>query len=149
MRSCISTLSSYVTEIDFIMGKLASGDLTVKSSLEFKGDFIPIQHSISQFIKNLTYLMSNISQASDQVSAGSEQISYGSQALAQGATEQADSVSELVSTINQLSETIQSNAEMAQTASENANGCKRRNCRKWQKDDPILGNDGGDSLQCQ
>ena len=122
MRSCISTLSSYVTEIDFIMGKLASGDLTVKSSLEFKGDFIPIQHSISQFIKNLTYLMSNISQASDQVSAGSEQISYGSQALAQGATEQADSVSELVSTINQLSETIQSNAEMAQTASENANG---------------------------
>ncbi len=118
MRSCVTTLSDYVGEIDSVMEKLAGGDLTVKPSMEFKGDFISIQKSTFAFVEKLTDLVHNISTASEQVSNGSEQVSSSAQALAQGATEQASSIEELVATISDLSNTISSNAEMAQSESE-------------------------------
>lgn len=121
MRSCVQTLSIYVNEIASVMNRLEKGDLTVTSDVQFKGDFIPIQHSIFGFVEELNYLMQSITQASEQVSAGSQHVAYGSQALAQGVTEQASSVEELSATIAQLSTTVKSNSEMAQTASENAN----------------------------
>ncbi|MBS4960039.1 MAG: HAMP domain-containing protein [Clostridiales bacterium] len=120
MRNCLQNLSSYVKEIDSIMEKLAQGDLTVTSDLEFKGDFVPIQQAIFKFIDKLTQLMTSIFQASEQVSSGSEQVSSGSQALAQGATEQASSVEELAATITALSEIVKSNSDMAQMANQNA-----------------------------
>lgn len=116
LRSCMETLSHYVSEIDVIMRKLADGDLTVKSSIDFKGDFLPIQHSISDFIKNLAQMMNGISQASEQVSSGSEQVSSGAQSLAQGSTEQASSVEELAATLTELSSTVKANTEMVQNA---------------------------------
>lgn len=120
MRSCIESLSSYVGEISAIMGRLAEGDLTVKSRVEFKGEFIPIQNSMFHFVDQLTEMMISISQASEQVSSGSEQVSSGAQALAQGATEQASSIEELAATITELSAAINTNSKMAQEASTNA-----------------------------
>lgn len=119
MRSCLASLSSYVGDIDSVMESLAMGDLAVKSKVEFKGDFIPIQNSIFAFIEKLTDLMRGISQASEQVSSGSEQVSLGGQALAAGATEQASSVEELAATIAEISTTVQNNSEIAQAANKN------------------------------
>ena len=120
MRSSIATLSSYVNEIDHIMARLAQGDLTVTSSVGFKGDFVSIQKSIFSFIETLTQLMRGILEASEQVSSSSEQVSSGAQELAEGATEQASSVEELANTISDLANTITSNAQMAQEANKNA-----------------------------
>lgn len=120
LRLCSENLSSYVHEIDRLMTHLANSDLTAMPEVEFMGDFIPIQHAISESMRKLTDLMRGISQAADQVSASSDQVSGGAQALAQGATEQASSVEELSNTITELSATVRENSEMAQMASENA-----------------------------
>ena len=120
LRSCLFSLSSYVDEIDSVMKQLADGDLTVKSNVEFAGDFLPIQNSIFTFVRNLTELVQGIYQSSEQVSSGAEQVSSGAQSLAQGATEQTSSVEELASTLSELSTAVKSNSEMAQIASENA-----------------------------
>lgn len=119
LRLCAENLSSYVHEIDRLMTHLANSDLTAMPEVEFMGDFIPIQHAISESMRKLTDLMRGISQAADQVSASSDQVSGGAQALAQGATEQASSVEELSNTITELSATVRENSEMAQMASEN------------------------------
>lgn len=120
LQNCVTSLSSYVHEINTVMAKLSNGDLTAKPEIEFKGDFIPIQSAVSEFIDKLTHLISNISTASEQVTAGSEQVSVGAQALAQGATHQASSVQELATTIAGISETVKSNSDMARMASDNA-----------------------------
>lgn len=120
MRSSIATLSSYVSEIDRMMARLAQGDLTVTTSIGFKGDFISIQKSITDFTETLTQLMRGILEASEQVSSGSEQVSSGAQELAQGATEQASSVAELANTISDLAITVTNNAQMAQEANQDA-----------------------------
>lgn len=120
LRSSIDTLSTYVGEISASMGELAKGNLDVKSSVQFKGDFAPIQISIESFVAKLTNLMKNIRQASDQVSNGADQVSSGAQALSQGATEQASSVQELAATIADISQAVNKNNEMVSNASQGA-----------------------------
>lgn len=120
MRTCVHTLWSYVHEIDTTMEKLAAGDLTTEPRVQFKGDFIHIQHSITSFVHRLTELMSGIYEASVQVSAGSEQVASGSQALAQGATEQASAVQELAASITDISNAVEHNTQMAMDANRGA-----------------------------
>lgn len=120
MRICVETLSLYVSEIDSVMSRLASGDLTAKPNVEFDGDFLPIKYSIESFVDKLVNLMGGIYEASEQVSNGSEQVSSGSQSLAQGATEQASSIQELAASVADISETIQKNSAVAIDASEKA-----------------------------
>ena len=115
MRLCVKTISTYISEIDRIMNAFSSGDLTVRSDIDFKGDFCSIKIAIEGFINKLVYLLSNITDSADQVFNSSEQVSNGSQALAQGATEQASSIEELAATINEISEQIKNTAENAQT----------------------------------
>ena len=120
MRECVEKLSSYVREVDVVMEQLAQGDLTAKTSLEFKGDFLPIQRAITAFTGKLTQLMSGIHEASQQVSAGAEQVSAGAQALAQGATEQAASIQELADQTSKIADSVRSNADLADQANRGA-----------------------------
>lgn len=120
MRTCVQTLWSYVNEIDTVMAGLAAGDLTTKSRVQFKGDFIHIEHTIAAFTHKLTDLMSNIYEASVQVSGGSNQVAAGAQALAQGATEQASAVQELAASITDISNTVSNNTQLALDANRGA-----------------------------
>ncbi len=120
LRLSIKTLAHYIGEIDSVMGQLAEGDLGIQNSVDFKGDFFPIQESISTFVQNLTQVVKGIARASEQVSAGSEQVSSGAQSLAQGSAEQASSVEELAASLSDISATVKSNTEIVQNASANA-----------------------------
>ena len=120
MRSCVRSLSAYVQEIDEVMERLASGDLTAQMRLNYKGDFRHIHQSVQTFIHKLTELMRGIHQASEQVSAGSGQVADGAQALAQGATEQAAAIQELGASITDLSQMVRSNAQLAEEADQGA-----------------------------
>ena len=120
MRECVSHLSSYVREVDMVMERLAEGDLTARTSLEFKGDFIPIQRAITAFTHKLTQLMRGIHEASQQVSAGADQVSSGAQGLAQGATEQAGSIQDLADRITEIATAVHSNAKLSEEADQGA-----------------------------
>ena len=120
MQSCAKTLSSYVEEIDRVMERLAQGDLTARTQVEFEGDFFPIQRAVSEFVEKLSSLMGSIYHASDQVSSGSSQVAGGAQALAQGATEQASSVQELAAAVTEISETVKDNHVMVMNAASGA-----------------------------
>lgn len=121
MRSCIGSLSTYISEIDRAMADFSRGDLTTRPTVEFEGDFHSIDVSIGGFIEKLTMLLTNISQVADQVSVGSEQVSSGAQVLAEGTTEQASAVQELVATITEVSNQIQTSAKNAQDTNEKVN----------------------------
>lgn len=121
MRTCVKSLSTYISEIDRAMADFSKGDLTTRPTVEFEGDFYSIDVSIGGFIEKLTSLLMNISQVADQVSVGSEQVSSGAQVLAEGTTEQASAVQELVATITEVSNQIQTSAQNAQTTNEKVN----------------------------
>ena len=115
----VSTIHAYIEDIRENLAKMEQGDLTIKSSLEYKGDFIYLRNSIGGIVNSLNDVMSQIQQSAEQVSSGSGQVSDGSQALAQGAAEQASSVEELSATISEISEHVKATASHAAVASSN------------------------------
>ncbi|HEX3026438.1 MAG TPA: methyl-accepting chemotaxis protein [Clostridia bacterium] len=117
-KTCTS-LRTYIKDIDINLAKMAQGDLTIHTDLEFKGDFISLRNSIAGIVGSLNTMILQIRQAADQVSTGSGQVSNASQELAQGAAEQASSVEELSATIMEISSEVDENAKHVSKASEN------------------------------
>ncbi len=118
IRNSASSLLMYVKNIDIQMEAMANNDFTVKSDVEFVGDFENIKKSINKFIENMSHTISQITQASVEVSDGANQVSSASQTLSQGATEQASSIEELVATVNIVLEQIKQNAQNSVKADE-------------------------------
>lgn len=116
IRSMASTLKEYIDSIDDVMHKFADGNLAVKSTVDYKGDFASIGVSMNAALDSMNSTLSQITLAADQVAAGSEQVSSGAQALSQGATEQASSVEELAATITEISSQVKENAQNATEA---------------------------------
>lgn len=132
MTITIERLKSYIQDIGFVMSGLAKGDLTLYSSLEYRGEFIELDNNIKTLTNSLNDTLSKINFASSRVAEGSEQISAVAQSLAEGSDEQSSSVEELAATINSITEQVKEGAEKAQEASEQAQDTDREinNCNK-------------------
>lgn len=125
-------LNRVISDIEYQLSSMSTGDLTVKSRdpEAYVGKLAQVRSSISSLNKSVSDAMAQIDVASEQVNAGSDQVSSSAQALAQGATQQASSVEELAATINDISTRIQATAEHAKTAEQsnvNANN-EIQNC---------------------
>ncbi len=119
IRILIGKLRNYILDIEQVLGRMADGDLTVSTPLEYQNDFAPIKQSMEKIIASLNDTLSQINASSQQVAAGSEQMSSAAQELAQGATEQASSSEELAASITEISQRVQQNASYSQQASAN------------------------------
>jgi len=118
LENTVESLQKYVGEITSVLSAISSGDLTVSTQHEYKGDFIEIKSALNNIVDSLNDIMFEIDKSAELVSSSSEQISNGAMALSQGATEQASSVQELSATINEISVQVKSTAQNAENASE-------------------------------
>ncbi len=122
VRSSVSTLAEYITQIDDMMHRMSEGDFKIERAKEpFKGDFSSIEDSIMKFVDKISDTLQTVAESSVQVSSGASQVSSGAQALSQGTTEQASSVEELSATITEISNQVSRNAENANQANQKAN----------------------------
>ncbi|KAF5038695.1 Methyl-accepting chemotaxis protein (MCP) signaling domain protein [anaerobic digester metagenome] len=119
IRTLIASLNDYISDIAYVLGKMAGGDMTVTVDKAYQNDFMPIKQSMQHIILALNDTLAQISQSSEQVAAGAEQMSAGAQALSQGATEQASSSEELAASVAEISQGVNQNAQNAQQASGN------------------------------
>lgn len=118
MRSSMSTLSMYISDIDRAMKEMASGNFNIKPSQPFIGDFKNIETSITNFSLNMSGTLRSIQESSGTVDSAAEQVSTSSQALAQGTTEQAGEVETLSASIAQIAAQVKSNAKNAEVANQ-------------------------------
>jgi len=117
----ITTIKTYITDITINLSKMASGDLSIATTLDYKGDFIDLKNAIHGIVVSYNDALTQINQASEQVSIGSVQVANGSQALAQGATEQASAIEELSASITEIATQVKDNATHASAANINVN----------------------------
>lgn len=120
MRTTISVLNEYISDIGKCMGEMGEGNLTSSLHADFKGDFVALQKSIMRFRDKINQLLRQMNRSADQVSSGSGQVSAGAGELAAGAAEQAAAVQQLTGNINQISEQIKHNAGTARQANQMA-----------------------------
>jgi len=121
VQKATSVIKGYVDEISESLASIAMGDLTVKISREYIGDFVTIRDSINNISGGLHKTMMEISMSSEQVLSGAKQISNSAADLANGAQEQASSVEELSATISVISQQTIKNANDATEASSLSN----------------------------
>ncbi|WP_268058607.1 methyl-accepting chemotaxis protein [Caproiciproducens galactitolivorans] len=115
----VSSINMYISDIQRNLHEVELGNLTVKSQIDYIGDYSNLKKSLEGIIAFFNDTLVSINQASEQVSSGAEQVASGAQALAQGATEQASSVEELSASITEISTHIKDNARHAVSASKN------------------------------
>lgn len=117
----ITSVRSYINDIQRNLAKVEQGDLTVSSGLEYKGDFVELKESVQGIVNKFREILTQINRSAEQVAAASSQSSAGTQALARGATEQAGSVEELSATISDISRHVKKTAEYASDANSSMN----------------------------
>lgn len=113
----VNILSSYISDIDYVMAQMSNGNFNLPPMKQFIGDFTTIQQSISSFIKNMCNTLDKINSIADSVAANAEHVSNGSTSLSQSSVEQASSIEELANTISNISKHVQKNNESAKKAS--------------------------------
>ncbi len=116
--SSVRTLSLYVKDIARIMEQIAAGDLRVRPSQAYIGDFRPIETAFYNSVRNLSATLSRVRGATEQVGAGAEQVSSGAQSLAAGSSEQAATVEELSASVTTVAEQAGKNSTNVKTAAE-------------------------------
>lgn len=109
LEQSVSRIQGYVKDIDRIMGELAQGNFNVTTSVQYIGNFKPIEEALYRFTDSISEAMGGVMGVEKQVANHAEQLSSGSQALAQGATDQASAVEELYATVDEITRSAEQN----------------------------------------
>ena len=114
------TLRSYVEDISYCLGEMSNGIFTKGPSVNYQGDFAPIEASLSKIQKTLSSVFGDITVAVDNLFSSASNVAEGSNDLANRATEQAALINDITTSVSEtksLTEENIANATTAQTAS--------------------------------
>lgn len=126
MNAMVVSQKKCIAQITSCLDAIATGNLNVELSNDFKGSYIKVKKSLEQIIAMLNHSINSINLTSSEVANGSAQVSNASQALAQGATEQASAIQELSATITEISEQVKQNAADASEANKASNNAQEK-----------------------
>lgn len=112
----IASLKSYIRDIDEVLHEMASGNIQVKPSIKYDGDFVTIEKSLKKILTSFNQIFSEISASSNLVSEGAGRVSEASQNLADGAAEQTQVVAALIDTLDALAKTSAENSVTTRNA---------------------------------
>ena len=127
LANSIEMLVAYINDITNTLGKLASGhlDIRLNTSIEYIGDFIPIQNSLENIVDSLNTIFLNMNQSIYSISNGSEQLSSTTQILSEGSADQAGAVEELFASFTEILAQVKKNTENAEKANTFSNNTKQ------------------------
>ena len=121
------TLDLVITPINetvSVLKRLADGDLTLRMTGDYKGDFDILKTALNDSLESFNDILGQVNVAVDQVAEGALQVSQASQSLSQGATEQAASLEEITSSVTEIASQTKLNTENAEQVNGLANGAR-------------------------
>jgi methyl-accepting chemotaxis protein len=118
LHMSVDAISNYIEDISGVLGEISNGNLNVKITSDYMGDFVKLKDSINGIVKSLNETLSEINTSADQVAAGTSQVSDGSQEISQGATEQAASIEQLTAAVTEIAAQTKHNALSANQANQ-------------------------------
>jgi len=127
LTNSIDMLVSYINDITDTLEQLASGhlDIHLNQSIQYVGDFTPIQNSLENIIDSLNTIFFNMHQSISLISNNSEQISLTTQTLSEGSSDQAGSVEELFASFTEILCQVRKNTQNAEKANEFSNNTRQ------------------------
>ena len=113
INNTLDLMITPVNEVIEVLKRLAEGDMTLRMTGEYRGDFDILKSSLNNSLDSINDTLGQINTAVEQVAEGSVQVSQASQSLSQGATEQAASLEEITSSTTEISGQTKQNTENA------------------------------------
>lgn len=117
MQKTVSVLSAYIKDIDSVLSEISSGDLNVKSSVEYEGDFVGIKTSLEGIAAHLKETMTAINSVGGRVLTDSDTLSSGAQLLAGNTANEAAAIEEITSMTEGIESGAVKNTETTDRAS--------------------------------
>jgi len=124
INNLMDSIVDPIHEINQVMSKVATGDLTNSMSSEFQGDFAKMSQAVNTTLTNLVEIVSKIRRSSSNIASASSEIAQGNADLSQRTEEQASSLEETASSMEELTSTVKQNADNARQANQLATGAR-------------------------
>jgi PAS domain S-box-containing protein len=99
-----------------VLSGVASGDLTRKMELDYKGTFSDIKKAVNATVDRLYDMVKRIIEAAQSVNSAASEIASGSADLSQRTEEQASSLEETAASMEQITGTVKQNSTNAVNA---------------------------------
>lgn len=111
LSKTITSLNSYIQDIEVCLGALASGDYTVAIPDSFHGDFSSIRDSLSNIAVSLNQTMLQMNHSSAEINRNSSEVSDYAKQLHDGSLNQSDLLAQLEDSMNAITVSIEKNKE--------------------------------------
>jgi methyl-accepting chemotaxis protein len=107
-------------ELATMLRALAKGDLTMRITGEYKGDFAVLKENANTSAEQIRSTIAEVKQAANEVTSASAEISTSTTDLSQRTEEQAASLEQTSASMEEIAATVKKNAESAQQANQSA-----------------------------
>ena len=120
VNTTLDAVIAPIKEGSNVLEQLAKGDLTVKMTGDYRGDYQIIKNSINSVAESLSNTISEVTEAVSATASASNEISSSTEEMASGANEQSAQTTEIASAVEEMTKTILENSRNASYAAETA-----------------------------
>lgn len=114
LAKTITSLNTYIHNIQTCLNSLAGGDYTVEIPDSFNGDFVSIRESLVHIADSLNKTMLRMNQSSDEVNKNSMEVFDFAKQLQDGSMHQAELLDQLDESMALITSSIEKNKENVQ-----------------------------------
>ncbi|HEX3072514.1 MAG TPA: methyl-accepting chemotaxis protein [Ignavibacteriales bacterium] len=117
------TLDAVVTPVNEskdVLEKMSNGDLTVRMTGDYHGDYRILKNSINQLGESMNEALSEVMMAVQSTASASAQISSSAEEMAAGSQEQSHQTTEVAGAIEEMTRTIIEGAKNTNVAADNS-----------------------------
>lgn len=104
-------LKDYIGDIGDVLQHITDGDLDVRVTKEYKGDFAAIKDNLNSILDSLNTTFTKARDTSTNLLEGAAQVEMASQSLAQASTQQAQAVVQITSSIEGIAKSTADNTQ--------------------------------------
>jgi methyl-accepting chemotaxis protein len=120
INNILNAVVEPINESSKVLEQLAQGDLSVRMSGDYKGDYSKIKESINTMAESFSDALSKVTAAAHATASASTEISSSAEQMAAGAQEQSSQTSEVATAVEQMAKTIIETTRNSGQASEAA-----------------------------
>jgi|GEM_PF-561846 methyl-accepting chemotaxis protein len=118
LNTLMSRAQSGLTDVGSMLASLADGDLTVRMTGDYRGQFAQMRDDAHTTAERLAGIVGGIQTAVGSINVAAQEISSGNQDLSQRTEQQAASLEETASSMEELTATVKQNADNAKQANQ-------------------------------
>ncbi len=134
LNNTLNSISLPFSEANQILEKMAAGNLAVKMTGSYNGEYKTLKDSINKTAQSLCNILADVTSSIEATASAATQISSNAEEIAAGSQEQSAQTAEIATAVEQMTKTIMETSRNAHSASDAA------------KDAGAIAEDGGNAV---